>query len=77
MTQNRALQQWVSEMAQLCQPKRIVWIDGTAEQKKALEEEAVASGEMIRLDEQKWPGCFYHRTATNDVARTEQLTYIC
>lgn len=77
MTQNRALQQWVSEMAQLCQPKRIVWIDGTAEQKKVLEEEAVASGEMIRLDEQKWPGCFYHRTATNDVARTEQLTYIC
>lgn len=77
MTHSRALQQWISEMAQLCQPDRIVWIDGTEEQKKALEKEAMATGEMIGLDEQKWPGCLYHRTATNDVARTEQLTYIC
>jgi len=77
MTRNKALQKWVSEMAELCQPDRIVWIDGSEEQKRALEREAMASGEIIKLDEEKFPGCFYHRTATNDVARTEHLTYIC
>lgn len=77
MVKNKTLQQWISEMAALCQPDKIVWIDGSEEQKKTLEKEAMASGEMIGLNEQKWPGCLYHRTATNDVARTEHLTYIC
>ncbi|HOL15859.1 MAG TPA: phosphoenolpyruvate carboxykinase (GTP) [Bacillota bacterium] len=77
MINNKTLQKWISEMADLCQPEAIVWIDGSEGQKKALEKEAVASGEIVRLDEKKWPGCFYHRTATNDVARTEHLTYIC
>jgi phosphoenolpyruvate carboxykinase (GTP) len=75
--ENKMLQNWVQEMAQLCKPEQIVWIDGSREQKEALEREAVASGELIRLDQMKWPGCFYHRTAVNDVARTENLTYIC
>ncbi|NLY38016.1 MAG: phosphoenolpyruvate carboxykinase (GTP) [Firmicutes bacterium] len=75
--ENKMLQNWVQEMAQLCKPEQIVWIDGSREQKEALEREAVASGELIRLDQRKWPGCFYHRTAVNDVARTENLTYIC
>ena len=77
MVKNKTLQQWISEMAALCQPDEIVWIDGSEDQKRALEKEAMASGEMVGLNEQKWPGCLYHRTATNDVARTEHLTYIC
>ena len=64
-------------MAEMCKPKRIIWIDGSREQQKKLEEEAVGTGEMVCLNQEKWPGCFYHRTAVNDVARTEHLTYIC
>ncbi len=77
MVKNRALQQWLQEMMELCRPDQIVWIDGSEEQRVMLEEEAVSTGEMIGLDEEKWPGCLYHRTAKNDVARTEDLTYIC
>ena len=75
--ENKMLQNWVQEMAKLCKPKQIVWIDGSREQKEALEREAEAAGEIIRLDQKKWPGGLYHRTAVNDVARTENLTYIC
>ncbi|HAJ56479.1 MAG TPA: phosphoenolpyruvate carboxykinase (GTP) [Candidatus Omnitrophica bacterium] len=76
-TKHTVLKNWVSEMAVLCSPDKIVWIDGSEEEKKRLEDEAVAIGEIIRLNQEKLPGCFYHRTAVNDVARTEHLTYIC
>ncbi len=64
-------------MAALCHPDRIVWIDGSQEQKERLKKEAAATGEIVELDRKKLPGCLYHRTALNDVARTEHLTYIC
>lgn len=76
-TKNVKLKNWVREMAALCQPSRIVWIDGSEEEKKRLEDEAVSTGEVIRLNQEKLPGCLYHRTAVNDVARTEHLTFIC
>jgi phosphoenolpyruvate carboxykinase (GTP) len=74
---NKALRNWIDEMVKLCEPDQLVWIDGSNEQKELLEKEAVATGEVISLDQGKWPGCLYHRTAVNDVARTEHLTYIC
>jgi phosphoenolpyruvate carboxykinase (GTP) len=77
MNQHRGLQQWVEELARLCQPDAIVWIDGSEEERERLTAEAVATGEMTRLNQEKLPGCLYHRTAVNDVARTEGLTYIC
>ncbi len=77
MSQHRKLQQWVQEMARMCQPDQVVWIDGSDEERKRLTDEATASGEMSLLDQKKLPGCLYHRTAVNDVARTEDLTYIC
>lgn len=61
----------------MCGPDDIVWIDGSEEEKKRLEHKACKSGEVIRLNKKKLPGCFYHRTARNDVARTEHLTYLC
>ena len=64
-------------MEAMCQPDRIVWIDGSDEQKKRLTKEATTTGELIELNQEKMPGCLYHRTALNDVARTEHLTYIC
>lgn len=76
-TQSKKLKDWVKKMARLCQPDNIVWIDGSEIQKRQLEEEALASGELIPLNQEKLPGCFLHRTDPNDVARTEHLTYIC
>lgn len=61
----------------MCEPDQIVWIDGSEEEKERLTQEAVSTGEVSLLDQQKYPGCLYHRTATNDVARTEDLTFIC
>jgi phosphoenolpyruvate carboxykinase (GTP) len=77
VNQHRELQEWVEEMARMCQPDHIVWIDGSEEEKERLTQEAVATGEVMLLHQEKLPGCLYHRTATNDVARTEDLTYIC
>ena len=76
-TTNKKLIDWVNKMAKLCAPENIVWIDGSGEQKLALEKESVSSGELIRLNPEKLPGCFLHRTAHDDVARTEHLTFIC
>jgi phosphoenolpyruvate carboxykinase (GTP) len=71
------LENWVKECAALCQPDRVVWCDGSDEERIRLEKEAFATGELIQLNQEKLPGCVYHRTASNDVARTEHLTYIC
>ncbi|MBI4335169.1 MAG: phosphoenolpyruvate carboxykinase (GTP) [Candidatus Omnitrophica bacterium] len=76
-TYDKELTNWVKSMARLCQPDDIVWIDGSRGQKETLEKESVYTGELIRLNQEKLPGCFLHRTAANDVARTEHLTYIC
>ena len=76
-TKNAALKIWVIEMAEMCQPNNIVWIDDSEEEKIRLTTEATGTGELVELDQKKWPGCYYHRTATNDVARTEHLTFIC
>jgi phosphoenolpyruvate carboxykinase (GTP) len=77
MTKHKRLNRWVKDMARLCQPDSVIWIDGSSKQKKALEDEACSAGEILRLNQKKLPGCFYHRTAVNDVARTENLTFIC
>ncbi len=74
---NKSVLEWVEEMAALTKPDRIVWIDGSKAEKDRLEAEAVSTGEMVRLDEKKLPGCLYHRTALNDVARVEHRTFIC
>ncbi|MEA3305700.1 MAG: phosphoenolpyruvate carboxykinase (GTP) [Candidatus Omnitrophota bacterium] len=77
MTDHKELKKWIKEAAALCMPDRIVWIDGSEEEKKRLERKAFKTGELIKLNQKKLPGCIYHRTARNDVARTEGLTYIC
>ena len=77
MNQHRELQEWVEEMARLCEPDSIVWIDGSKEEKDRLTQEAVQTGEVALLNQEQLPGCLYHRTAINDVARTEDLTFIC
>ena len=77
MTENKKVLTWLDEMVKLAQPDEVVWIDGSEEQLEKLRAEAVETGEMIKLNEEKLPGCYYHRTAENDVARVEDRTFIC
>ena len=71
------VQEWVDSMAAMCQPDSIHWCDGGDEERQRLTAQAVKTGELIQLNQEKLPGCHFHRTAANDVARTEHLTYIC
>jgi phosphoenolpyruvate carboxykinase (GTP) len=77
LSRNPHLLGWVSEMAALCKPDRVVWIDGSEEEKARLTDEAVRTGVLIPLNQHKLPGCYLHRSNPNDVARVEQLTFIC
>ena len=77
MTQNKTVLAWLEEMKAMTKPDEVIWIDGSEEQLEALRAEAVASGELIKLNDVKLPGCYYHRTAVNDVARVEARTFIC
>jgi len=77
MTKHKELLAWVREIKEMCQPDRVVWIDGSEEQRRALLDEALKTGDFIRLNQEKLPGCYYHRSAINDVARSESCTYVC
>ncbi len=77
MTNNKSVLGWIEEMKSLVKPDKVLWIDGSEEQLEALRKEACETGEMIKLNEEKLPGCYYHRTAPNDVARVEDRTLIC
>jgi phosphoenolpyruvate carboxykinase (GTP) len=68
---------WVTECAEVCQPDQIRVLDGSATEKQGLIAQAVAEGILIPLNPEKLPGCYLHRSNPNDVARTEQNTFIC
>ena len=74
---NASIQQWVKEVAAMCQPDDVFWCDGSEEEKERLTRVAVECGDLIRLNQQVLPGCYLHRSALNDVARTENLTFVC
>ncbi|MBE6703951.1 MAG: phosphoenolpyruvate carboxykinase (GTP), partial [Ruminococcaceae bacterium] len=77
MTNNKKILTWIDEMAAMTNPDKIVWIDGTEAQAEQLRAEACSTGEMIKLNQDKLPNCYLHRTAVNDVARVEGRTFIC
>ena len=77
MTTNKSIIKWLDEVKALVNPDNVVWIDGSEEQLEALRAEAVSTGEMIKLNQEKLPGCYLHRTLPNDVARVEDRTFIC
>jgi phosphoenolpyruvate carboxykinase (GTP) len=64
-------------MARLCKPDRVYWCNGSKSERKALLAEAVEAGILVKLNQKKLPGCYYHRSNPNDVARVEQSTFIC
>ncbi|MCD7888857.1 MAG: phosphoenolpyruvate carboxykinase (GTP) [Oscillospiraceae bacterium] len=77
LTKNPNVNKWVDEMIALTKPDQVVWIDGSEDQLNDLRREACETGEMIALNPEKLPGCLYHRTKPNDVARVEDRTFIC
>lgn len=77
LTKNKNVLTWVDDMVALCKPDQVVWIDGSEEQLASLRKEAIATGEMEELNQEKLPGCLLHRTLQNDVARVESRTFIC
>lgn len=77
MTNNKAVLKFVEDSRQLCKPDKVVWITGDEAQYEALREEACATGEIIKLNQELLPGCYLHRSAVNDVARVEGRTFIC
>jgi len=77
MTTNKKLLAWVEEWAQLCQPDKVYWCDGSEEENQRLLDEMVASGSAVKLNEEKQPGSYYFQSDPSDVARVENRTYIC
>ena len=77
MTNNKKVLDFVKETEKLCRPSSVVWIDGSEEQLDELKEQAVREKILIKLNQEKLPGCYLHRTTVNDVARVEGRTFIC
>ena len=77
MTANVTVNKWLNEMKELLTPDNIVWVDGSDEQREELRKLAVELGELTELNQEKLPGCYFHRTNPNDVARVEDRTFIC
>jgi phosphoenolpyruvate carboxykinase (GTP) len=77
MPANSHVRKWLGECIKLCRPERVRVLDGSQAEKHDLLNQAVAEGVLIRLNQDKLPGCYLHRSHSTDVARTEQCTYIC
>jgi phosphoenolpyruvate carboxykinase (GTP) len=76
-TTNKHLIRWVEKMADLTQPDRIHWIDGSQAEYDFLCDQLIKAGTFTKLNQRLWPGCFLARSAPNDVARVEDRTFIC
>ncbi len=77
MTKNKSVLEWIQKIKNIVNPKNMVWIDGSEEQLENLRKQACMNGEIIKLNQEKLPGCYLRRTNPNDVARTESRTFIC
>ena len=74
---NAHVRQWIEECVAMCQPDKIYVCNGSKEEKEALFAQGVKDGVFVKLNEKKLPGCYFHRSKSNDVARVEHLTFIC
>ena len=77
MTTNQQVLKFVNDSVELCKPSEVIWITGDEAQLEDLRKQAMATGELIKLNEDLLPGCYLHRSAVNDVARVEGRTFIC
>ncbi|OLC39837.1 MAG: phosphoenolpyruvate carboxykinase [Candidatus Rokubacteria bacterium 13_1_40CM_4_69_5] len=77
MSVTSVTEKWVDEAAALTRPSRVVWCDGSKIEYDALVEEMLRDGTLLPLNPTTYPNCYLHRSHPQDVARTEQLTFIC
>lgn len=77
LTDNSNVLKWVDEIISMTNPSNVVWIDGSEELYEELRKEGCSTGELVKLNEEIYPGCYYHRSAKDDVARMEDKTFIC
>ena len=76
-TQHRALIEWVTGIAELTQPDRVEWCDGSAQESERLCRLLEERGTFTKLDEVKRPNSWYAASDPTDVARVEDRTFIC
>ncbi len=74
---NQDVRHWVRAMADMCHPDQVRWLDGSDAERQALIALGLADGTFIKLNQQKLPNCYLHRSNPNDVARSEHQTFIC
>ncbi len=77
LSQNKHLCRWVEKIAGLTKPAKIHWVTGSQQENDRLCAEMVASGTLTKLNQKLWPGCYYARSDSGDVARVEDRTFIC
>ncbi len=77
LTTNLKVLNWIEEIVSLANPANVLWIDGSEDQLNKLREEGCNTGELRALNKEKYPGCYYHRSRKDDVARLEDRTFIC
>ena len=77
MSTNTTVRVWTEEMAAITKPDCIEWITGDEAQLEKLRNMALATGELLELNQEKLPGCYLHRSDPSDVARVESRTFIC
>ncbi|MFO7286938.1 MAG: phosphoenolpyruvate carboxykinase (GTP) [Gammaproteobacteria bacterium] len=76
-TRLKSLGDWIAEVAELTQPDKIHWCDGSEQEYRALIDLMLANGTLIELNQKTYPNCYLHRSDPQDVARVEHLTYVC
>ncbi|MCC3292269.1 phosphoenolpyruvate carboxykinase (GTP) [Arthrobacter sp. zg-Y1110] len=76
-TTHQALLAWVKEVAELTQPDRVYWVDGSEEENRSLTNELVDAGTLVRLNPETFPNSFAAFSDPKDVARVEEQTFIC
>src|SRR4029077_15757548 len=77
MSLTSVVEKWVDEVPPPPQPARTIWCDGSKGEYDGLVETTLRDGTLLPLNSRTYPNCYLHRSHPQDVARTEQLTFIC
>ncbi len=74
---NKHLFDWVHSVANITKPSSIYWCDGSDEEYQSLIREMLSKKILIEINQDEFPSCYLHRSDPNDIARTEESTFVC